>query len=68
MTSTDSIQIEQRRRDDPRSVDQGKVRIGDSSITAKLPLQRRRDDPRSADLGKVRIGDSSITARLPVKK
>ena len=26
MTSTDSIQIEQRRRDDPRSVDQGKVR------------------------------------------
>lgn len=66
--ANENTQVLLRRRDDRRTADPGAVRIGDSSITAKLPTERRRDDPRTADPNTVRIGDSSITAKRPAKK
>ena len=63
-----TISTQLRLREDVRTADTGKIRIGDSCITAKLPILRRRDDARTADQGKVRIGDSSITAKLPIGK
>jgi hypothetical protein len=52
---------------DERVADPGKVRLGDSAITAEFPPLRRPDE-KIADPGKVRLGDSAITAAFPLKK
>lgn len=67
MTLSISTQIRSRQQEDVRTAELGKIRLGDSSITAKLPVRRRSYDARTADPGIVKVGDSSITAKLPAK-
>jgi hypothetical protein len=62
-----SVQFPPLRVPDPKIADPGKVRLGDSSITAQFP-PLRVPDPKIADPGKVRLGDSSITAQFPPRK
>jgi hypothetical protein len=52
---------------DPKIADPGKVRLGDSMITAEFP-PLSPPDPKVADPAKVRLGDSMIAARFPLKK
>lgn len=52
------------RHPDEKVADLGKVRIGDTGITASFP-PLRRPDPKTADPGKVRVGDTGITAEFP---
>ena len=51
-------------RPDEKVADPGKVRLGDTGITAGFP-PLRRPDPKTADPGKVRVGDTGITAKFP---
>jgi hypothetical protein len=52
---------------DPKIADPGKVRLGDTTITAQFP-PLRGPDAKIADPGKVRLGDTTITARFPIRK
>jgi hypothetical protein len=61
------VQFPRLRIPNPKITDPGKVRLGDSSITAPFPVLRI-PDPKIADPGKVRLGDSSITAPFPPRK
>ena len=52
---------------DERIADSGKVRVGDSIITAEFPPLRLLN-PTVADPGRVRLGDSIISGEFPVKR
>ena len=52
---------------DEKIIDSGKLRFGDSAITAEFP-PLRRPDSKIVDPGIVRLGDSAITARFPARK
>jgi hypothetical protein len=52
------------RQPDEKVADLGKVRIGDTGITASFP-PLRRPDPKTADPGKVRVGDTGVAAKFP---
>jgi hypothetical protein len=52
---------------DPKIADPGKVRLGDTCITAPFP-PLTNPDPKIADRGKVRLCDCTITARFPIRK
>ena len=68
MAPTDqSVQFPPLRYPDPQIADVGKVRLGDSIITAGFP-PLRWPTPKIADFGKVRLGDSIITAGFPLKE
>jgi len=44
-----------------RTVDSGKVRMGDGWVTAEFP-PLRQPDQKTVDTGKVRLGDGWITS------
>jgi hypothetical protein len=62
-----NVQFPPLRISNPKIADPGKVRLGDSCITAQYPLLRVPDQ-KIADPGKVRLGDSCITAQFPPRK
>jgi hypothetical protein len=68
MASTkQSVHFPPLRQPIPEIADPGKVRLGDSAITAQFP-PLRQPVPEIADPGKVRLGDSAITAQFPPRK
>jgi hypothetical protein len=66
-SSKENNQFPPLRRPLAEIADPGKVRLGDSTITAQFP-PLRQPPAEIADPGRIRIGDSTITAVFPRRR
>jgi hypothetical protein len=69
-SATSNSQIPPLRRPSEKVADPGKVRVGDTGITARFPdlSTLRRPSPKTDEAGSVRLGDTGIAAAFPLRQ